>query len=51
MQFLAYIVAEGTGTLVQLAVDTLELLAESSECRPSLANTFGVLEALQEMAE
>ncbi|KAB7503552.1 Armadillo repeat-containing protein 1 [Armadillidium nasatum] len=51
IQFLAYVVAEGSGTLVQTAVDTLELLSGTPECRPHLANTFGVLEALQEMAD
>ncbi|RXG51738.1 Armadillo repeat-containing protein 1 [Armadillidium vulgare] len=51
IQFLAYVVAEGSGTLVQTAVDTIELLSGTPECRPHLANTFGVLEALQEMAD
>ena len=51
VQFLAYVVAEGDGSLVQSAVDTLSLLADSPECRPPLANTFGVIEALQSIAE
>ncbi|XP_045126169.1 armadillo repeat-containing protein 1-like [Portunus trituberculatus] len=51
IQFLAYVVAEGEGTLVDLAVETLALIAEAKECRPSLANTFGVLEALQSITE
>ncbi|KAK8397201.1 hypothetical protein O3P69_004724 [Scylla paramamosain] len=51
IQFLAYVVAEGEGTLVDLAVETLALIAQAKECRPSLANTFGVLEALQSVTE
>ncbi|KAK3859226.1 hypothetical protein Pcinc_034631 [Petrolisthes cinctipes] len=51
IQFLAYVVAEGEGSLVQAAIDTLTLIAEAKDCRPSLANTFGVLEALQSVTE
>lgn len=51
IQFLAYVVAEGEGLLVDSAVETLALIAEAKECRSSLANTFGVLEALQSVTE
>lgn len=51
IQFLAYVVAEGEGSLVQAAIETLSLIAEAKDCRPSLANTFGVLEALQSVTE
>lgn len=51
IQFLAYVVAEGEGALVDLAVETLALIAQAKECRPSLANTFGVLESLQSITE
>ncbi|XP_042211096.1 armadillo repeat-containing protein 1-like isoform X2 [Homarus americanus] len=51
IQFLAYVIAEGEGSLVQSAIETLSLIAEAKECRPSLANTFGVLESLQSVTE
>ncbi|XP_064091024.1 armadillo repeat-containing protein 1-like [Macrobrachium nipponense] len=51
VQFLAYVVADGEERLVLLAIKTLALIAEAKECRPSLANTFGVLEALQSVTE
>ncbi|XP_069954232.1 armadillo repeat-containing protein 1 isoform X1 [Cherax quadricarinatus] len=51
VQFLAYVIAEGEGSLVQSAVETLSLIAEAKECRPPLANTFGVLESLQSVTE
>ncbi|KAK7065549.1 Armadillo repeat-containing protein 1 [Halocaridina rubra] len=51
IQFLAYVVAEGEATLVHLAVETLSLISQAQECRTSLANTFGVLEALQAVSE
>ncbi|XP_071538324.1 armadillo repeat-containing protein 1-like isoform X2 [Panulirus ornatus] len=51
IQFLAYVVAEGEGSLVHSAIETLALIAQSKDCRPSLANTFGVLESLQSVTE
>ncbi|XP_068205082.1 armadillo repeat-containing protein 1-like [Palaemon carinicauda] len=51
IQFLAYVVADGEESLVLLAIKTLALIAEAKECRPSLANTFGVLESLQAVTE
>ncbi|XP_076044137.1 uncharacterized protein LOC143027080 isoform X2 [Oratosquilla oratoria] len=51
IQFLAYVLAEGKGSLVQSAMDTLALIAQTPDCRPSLANTFGVLEALQALSD
>nr|XP_045617613.1 uncharacterized protein LOC123770050 isoform X2 [Procambarus clarkii] len=51
VQFLAYVIAEGEGSLVHSAIETLSLIAEAKECRPPLANTFGVLEALQSVTE
>ncbi|ROT69746.1 hypothetical protein C7M84_012025 [Penaeus vannamei] len=51
IQFLAYVVAEGEGSLVKAAIETLSLIAQAIECRQSLANTFGVLESLQAVTE
>lgn len=50
IQFLAYVLAEGEGNLVLLALETLSLISQEPHCRPSLANTFGVLESLEALS-
>ncbi|CAL4069326.1 unnamed protein product [Meganyctiphanes norvegica] len=51
IQFLAYVIAEGEGSLVQAGLETLSLISQEPDCRPSLAHTFGVLEALESLSE
>jgi len=51
IQFLAYVLGEKNEEVVRLALDTLQLLADTPRHRQKLAAVFGVLEALQATAD
>jgi len=51
IQFLAYVLGEKNEEVVRLALETLQLLADTPRHRQKLAAVFGVLEALQATAD
>jgi len=51
IQFLAYVLGEKNVEVVGLALETLQLLADTPRHRQKLAAVFGVLEALQATAD
>ncbi|CAL4119030.1 unnamed protein product [Meganyctiphanes norvegica] len=51
VQFLAYIIAEGNNNIVKIALETLTLIAQNSECKIPISNTFGILEALSSVSD
>jgi len=51
IQFLAYVLGEKNEEVVRIALETLQLLADTPRHRQKLASVFGVLEALQATAD
>jgi len=51
VQFLAYALGEKNPEIIQLSLETLQLLSDTPRHRQKLASIFGVLEALQATAD